>query len=127
MSKPATSVAADPESYTKKDLLLLTQILHGQGLIQPDDVTSSDQLSEIAREWFDHKSSQLSRSSNEFPISKPLTGQQVVKLFENMLAANEKCATTTDLANHFYFSRIEELEEKLGRDKTRFKELLEKS
>lgn len=127
MSKPGKSVATDPESYTSKDLLLLTQLLHGQGLIDPTDVTSSILLSDIANEWFNHKSTQLSRSLNEFPLSKAPSGQQVLRLYENMLAANEKCANTTDLANSFYFARMEELENKLAQDKERFKELLEEN
>lgn len=41
-----------------------------------------------------------------------------------MLTVNENCATTTDLANSFYFTRIAELEEILGKDKVKFNELL---
>lgn len=124
MSAPGKSVATDPDSYTSKDLLLLTQLLHGQGLIEPDAVKSSETLSEIGNEWFNHKSTHLSRSFDEFPLSKAPSAQQVLLLYENMLAANEKCSNTTDLANNYYFARMEELENKLAGDKTRFKELL---
>lgn len=126
MSKPGVSVATDPESYTYKDLLLLSQLLHRQGLIEPSAVTAGG-LTAIGKEWFDHKSTQLSRNKNEFPVQKPLTSQQIVRLYENMLELNVNCATTTDLANFYYFARMEELKAKLEQDKIRFNELLETS
>lgn len=124
MSSQDVSVTTDPTSYTSKDLLLLTQLLHGESLINPEAVAKAD-LTEIGTRWFEHKSTNISRNLKEFPLSKPPSGTQVLKLYENMLADNEKCATTTDLANNYYFKRVAELEEKLTLEKGRFNQLLE--
>lgn len=124
MSSSDVSAITDPASYTSKDLLLLTQLLHGRTLIKSEDVAKAD-LTQIAKQWFEHKSTQISRSTKEFPFTKAPSGQQVLKLYENMLEKNEKCATTTDLANTYYFQRVAELEEKLTQEKGRFKQLLE--
>lgn len=124
MSSPEISTVTDPTSYTSKDLLLLTQLLHGRALIKPEEVAKAD-LTEIAKQWFEHKSTQISRSTREFPLTKAPSGHQVLKLYENMLENNEKCATTTDLANFYYFNRVAELEDKLTQEKGRFKRLLE--
>jgi len=118
------NLVTDPRAYKSKDLLLLTQLLHGESLIQPEEVVNAD-LSDIGKQWFEHKSTQLSRGIKEFPLSKAPSGPQVLKLYENMLEENEKCSTTTDLANNYYFKRVAELETRLSQDKDRFKNLLE--
>ncbi|KAF8002365.1 hypothetical protein HF325_003330 [Metschnikowia pulcherrima] len=125
MTKPGRSVATDPGLYTYRDLLLATQLLHTLGLITPEQVKSSDRLDELAEEWFTHKSTLLSRRQNQFPLEIAPTGQQLLKLYENMLEDYVPCATTTDLANRFYFLRVGELESRIAEYKTEFHTLLE--
>ena len=125
MTKPGRSVATDPGLYTYRDLLLATQLLHTLGLITPEQVKSSDRLDELAEEWFTHKSTLLSRRQNQFPLEIAPTGQQFLKLYENMLEDYAPCATTTDLANRFYFLRVGELESRIAEYKTEFHTLLE--
>ncbi|QBM87303.1 hypothetical protein METSCH_B05050 [Metschnikowia aff. pulcherrima] len=125
MTKPGRSVATDPGLYTYRDLLLATQLLHTLGLITPEQVKSSDRLDELAEEWFTHKSTLLSRRQDQFPFEIAPTGQQLLKLYENMLEDYAPCATTTDLANRFYFLRVGELESRIAEYKTEFHTLLE--
>lgn len=125
MTKPARSVATDPASYTHRDLLLVTQLLHRLGLITPEQVKNSDRLEELAQEWYSHKSTILSRRQNQFPLESPPTSTQLLKLYDNMLEDNVPCATTTDLANKFYYIRVGELEAQISGYKTQFHSLLE--
>ncbi|OBA20181.1 hypothetical protein METBIDRAFT_43010 [Metschnikowia bicuspidata var. bicuspidata NRRL YB-4993] len=125
MPKKGRSVATDPSSFTHRDLLLVTQLLHTLGLITLEQVQASDRLDDLAEDWYVHKSTLLSRRQGQFPLENPPTGQQLRKLYENMLEDNEPCATTTDLANKFYFIRVGELESRISEYKTEFHSLLE--
>lgn len=120
MSAGSRPRAIDPKSYTLRDLLLVTQIMHTKGLIQPDQVLASDQLEDVSQEWFSHIGSVVSRNQMQFPIEKALSPTQLGKLYGNMLQDNEHCKNTTDLANAFYFARIAELELKIASAKTDF-------
>lgn len=121
---PGKSTITDPASYSNKDLLLLTQLLHTQGLIDPEAVVQSEHLGQIGKDWFTHKSTQLSRRLGELEITKAPSAQQVATLYENLLEENEHCLNTTALANSYYFARIQELEQRISLDKDKFKELL---
>lgn len=123
MALAQTRTSMDPASYTSRDLLLLTQLLHTAGLIAPENVQSA-QLDEIAQKWFDHKCTQLACQLGEFPLSKAPTGTQIWELYSNMLEGNENCKNTTDLANTFYFQRLGELETKIKSAKSEFKTFL---
>ncbi|PVH17290.1 uncharacterized protein CXQ87_000174 [Candidozyma duobushaemuli] len=127
MTATGKSIITSAESYTNKDLLLLSQLLHTQGLIQPDSVREYEDLESIGSDWFHHDSTQLSRRTHENSLTKPPTGEQILALYENMLEENPDCKTTTDLANKFYFARVHELEHRIQKDKEDFKALLGES
>lgn len=123
MTSPSAGTVTDPVSYTSRDLLLLTQILHTAGLLSPESVRSA-QLDDIANKWFDHKCTQLARQLGEFPLSEAPSGMQISELYAQMLEKNPNCKNTTDLANAFYFQRLAELETNIKNAKTEFKGLL---
>lgn len=125
--KPAPPAHINPASYTHRDLLLLTQMLHTKGLIEPSDVQSSKLLPEIGHAWFEHRATQISRRQGIFPIRRPLSGEDIGDLYKAMLDEFPTCKTTSDLANFFYFSRVKELEQKIDADRERFRELLSES
>lgn len=121
MTTPSTII--DPASYTSRDLLLLSQILHTSGLVSPESVHSA-KLDTIGKKWFDHKCTQLARRLGEFPLSEAPSGTQVEQLYSEMLEKNPNCKNTTDLANTFYFRRLAELDESITDAKSQFKALL---
>lgn len=123
MTIPPETTITDPASYTSRDLLLLTQILHTAGLIAPENVQSA-KLDEIAHKWFDHKCTQLARELGEFPVAEAPTGHIVSSLYSKMLESNPTCKNTTDLANTYYFQRLGELEKNINGAKADFKNLL---
>lgn len=114
------SSESNPASYTYRDLLLLTQILHTRGLIEPDQVLQSDSLDEYGKFWFNHRCTTLSRSQGEYPLEKPPSGPQVLELYENMLNDYSPCKNTTELANCFYHLRMKDLESKIAQEKALF-------
>lgn len=117
----------DPASYSHRDLLLLTQILHTEGLLEPAQVLNHDKLADIGLEWFNHESTQLSRRQDRFPMLKAPSAKQLGQLYENLLEDYEGCASTTDLANRLYFTLVEQLEQRIAEHKTTFRELLEEA
>lgn len=117
-----SSYETDPNSFTFRDLLLLTQILHTLGLIEPSQLRSSP-LDEHAQTWFAHKCTVLSRRQGEFPLSQPPTGEQILELYEKMLVNYSPCKDTTELANCFYHLRIKDLESKIAHEKAQFETL----
>lgn len=125
--KPVPPAHINPASYTHRDLLLLTQMLHTKGLIEPSDVEGSKLLPEIGHAWFEHRATQISRRQGLFPIRRPLSGEDVSDLYRAMLEEFPTCNNTSDLANLFYFSRVKELEQKIDADRERFRELLSES
>lgn len=123
MSEERTTVT-DPQSYGHRDLLLLTQLLHTLGLLEPDQVYHSDKLLAISEKWYNHKGTVLLRRQKVFPLHKPPTAGQLATLYENMLA-DESCANTTELANKIYFARVQQLEEQIAADRATFKRILD--
>lgn len=117
---------SDPDAFSNKDLLLLSQLLHTRGLIQPAEVAVLEDLDDVAQEWFAHKSTQISRRLNEYPLKLAPTGEDIGALYDKMIETNRHCRTTTDLANHYYYSRVRELETQVQQNQDRFKELLQK-
>lgn len=120
MAARERSFDTDPASYTYRDLLLLTQILYKQGIIEPIQVRQSHSLDEYGRTWFSHKCTVLSRRQDRFPLSEPAVGPQIIELYENMLIDYSPCKNTTELANCFYHLRIKDLENKLTEEKKKF-------
>lgn len=125
MSSSEEPHITDPSTYTSKDLLLLTQLLHTSGLIDPDAVRTSDLLDDIGQKWYEHQALQLSIKMNECPLREPPSGKDILALYEKLLENFPKCHNTTDLANYFYFTRIAELEDRIAKDKATFKSLLD--
>ncbi|EEQ36591.1 hypothetical protein CLUG_00714 [Clavispora lusitaniae ATCC 42720] len=123
MTTPPKDTVTDPKSYTDRDLLLLTQLLHTAGLIAPEDVRASN-LDDFGEKWFQHKSTALARQLEEFPLSNAPSGLQVRELYNAMLEQYPNCKNTTDLANTFYFQRIRDLESKIADSKAEFQALL---
>ncbi|ODV67336.1 hypothetical protein HYPBUDRAFT_110399 [Hyphopichia burtonii NRRL Y-1933] len=113
----------DPSSYSNRDLLLFTQLLHTKGYIEPKSVENNDSsLDDISTEWFHHTSTQLSIQDG-LPIDKPWSRQQCYQLYQNLLKLNPDCENTTDLANHYYYTRINELTSKIDQYKLTFPNL----
>lgn len=117
---PERPMESNPASYAFRDLLLLTQILHTRGLIDPDQVRQSDDLNDYGEFWFNHKCTTLSRTQGDFPLEKAATGSQVLELYENMLVDYAPCKNTTELANCFYHLRIKDLESRIAEEKASF-------
>lgn len=113
-------------TYNNRDLLLLTQLLHTKGLIEPDSLKPNDKkLESISKQWFEHQSTQISIAQDHLPLTLPLSGSQVLQLYQNLLANHSECKNTTDLANHFYFTRVEEVAATLELQKAQFRELVD--
>ncbi|WPK23094.1 hypothetical protein PUMCH_000319 [Australozyma saopauloensis] len=121
--EPVKPIESNPASYTFRDLLLLTQILHTLGLIEPKQVLQSPDLDECGETWFNHKCTVLARRLGEFPLHTAATSDQVKQLYENMLQDFSPCQNTTELANSFYHMRIRELETKILEEKDAFETL----
>lgn len=113
-----------PSTYNKRDLLLMLQLLHTEGLIDPSTINSKPSiLKDISYNWFNHKSTKLSML-NGLDLGKQWTINQLVELYNNLLEQYPNCSNTTDLANTIYAERVEELETKLGESQQQFDELI---
>lgn len=113
-----------PETYSDRDLLLFTQLLHTNGLVEPSAITPENaRIDAIASAWYSHPSTQLSVRDG-LHVTRPLTRAQVCQLYQNLLEANSGCKNTTDLANKYYFQRVAQLEERILQDQTAFLEVL---
>lgn len=126
MSSNKDYKVTDPNKYNKRDLLLFLQLLHTNGLIEPDSVqnpSNSQLLKDISNQWFDHQSTQLS-FMNGLTMKSPWTVEQMTSLYNNLLTSNEDCHNTTELANKIYHGRIEELETKLKTSQLEFNAIL---
>lgn len=123
MANPALVKAS---TYNNRDLLLLTQLLHTNGLIEPESIQPSEKkLDGIAKQWYEHQATQISIAQDKLPMTLPLTGSQVSKLYQDVLQQHSDCKDTTDLANHFYFTRMEELGSNIEDQKKDFRELVD--
>ena len=121
--EPERSPEVNPASYTYRDLLLLTQILHVKNLLETDQVRRSKKLDEFGQTWFEHKSTVLSRRQEEFSLARAPTGSEIRQLYANMLVDYSPCKNTTELANCFYNLRINELKQKISDEKATFETL----
>lgn len=112
------------ECYNTRDLLLLAQILHKNGLFTKQSILEATNLDEITEEWFTHKSSRLSRAMDSEDFSAKPTNEQLIKLYDNLISKYQ-AIDTTDLANKLYYGRIQELEDFINNSKVEFKRKLE--
>lgn len=115
-------INTDAEYYNKRDLLLLLQLLYDSNLIEPETVnTTNSKLPQICLQWYEHKSTKLSISQGA--DIQPLTVDQVVTLYKNLLQKYE-CKNTTELADIIYSERIKELETTLHSSQEEFTKLI---
>ena len=117
----------DPNKYSNRDLLLLLQLLHTNGLIQPSSISNpanKHTLQHICHEWFNHKSTSLS-IMNGLDIENPWLVEQLVQLYNNLREKYPDCDTTA-MANIVYSDRIQELEAKLESSQQLFDDLISK-
>ncbi|CAG85337.2 DEHA2B08668p [Debaryomyces hansenii CBS767] len=116
----------DPSTYSKRDLLLLTQLLHMNGLIEPSSVSPSEQkLEYVSREWFDHASTQLSIQQGSLNLEESPSVDDICQLYERLLSQTPDCKNTTDLANYFYYNRMDELQSKIDAGKKKVSDILQ--
>ena len=116
----------DPSTYSKRDLLLLTQLLHMNGLIEPSSVSPSEQkLEYVSREWFDHASTQLSIQQGLLNLEESPSVDDICQLYERLLSQTPDCKNTTDLANYFYYNRMDELQSKIEAGKKKVSDILQ--
>lgn len=114
-------------SSNTRDILLLLQLIHSKGLIDPKSVNRNEKkLANIGKDWLNHKSTQLSIIQGDLHAMKSApTPDQIVKTYQELLEQNSECRNTTDLANKYYYARIVEVEEKIKENKDEFRKELE--
>lgn len=116
---------SDPSTYSKRDLLLLTQLLHMNGLIEPASVTPTEEkIASVSREWFAHSSTQLSIQQGLLHLSEAPGVDDICQLYLRLLHDTPDCKNTTDLANYFYYNRLDELQTKIDAGKKKVSEIL---
>lgn len=115
----------DPNKYSKRDLLLLLQLLHTAGLIDPNSVSKANSgvLEQISLTWYHHKSTKLSML-NGLDLDQPWSVDQVILLY-NALLAQYPGKNTTTMADAVYSERIQQLETKLSTSQSQFDTLLQ--
>ncbi|EGV64629.1 hypothetical protein PSN45_004962 [Yamadazyma tenuis] len=116
----------DPAKYNHRDILLFLQLLHSNGLIEPDNIvdkSNSDIVNDIATQWFKHKSTKLSTLKG-LDIDAPWTQSQLQTLYQNLLDQNDDCSNTTELANKIYAERVKQLRNQLESSQETFTQLL---
>lgn len=118
----------NPLIYSKRDLLLLLQLLHTNGLIDPSTITNCSNpklLEQISHDWYNHKSTKLSLI-NGLEVEEPWEINDMVQLYKNLLDLYPGGNTTT-MADAIYGERIKELETKLGTSQDQFYRLINES
>ncbi|KAG7666138.1 uncharacterized protein J8A68_000396 [[Candida] subhashii] len=117
------STVTNPSLYSIRDVLLLSQLLHINGIKGPQelDSASNDSINTILTEWKQHKTVQL-----ENKVIKVNTKAQLKELYHKLLKKYQ-VESTEELANFVYFARIEELESDISQYKEEFREVLNRS
>ncbi|ABN64534.2 predicted protein [Scheffersomyces stipitis CBS 6054] len=115
------SVLTNPSSYSPREVLLLVQLLHTHTILDPQGITSAsdETIQKVLNEWKNHASVKM-----EQRVIKVNTRLQLKELYENLLKKYE-VDSTVDLANIIFYSRLEELENKIQDYKKEFQETLE--
>lgn len=114
------STITNPAIYSTRDVLLISQLLHINGIKNAKelDSASSDLIDTILTEWRDHYTVKLENKS-----IKIRTKAQLKELFQKLLTRYQ-VDSTEELANSAYFARIDELESDISRYKNQFREVL---
>ncbi|RLV94547.1 hypothetical protein JA1_001639 [Spathaspora sp. JA1] len=121
MARGLMTSITDPETYNTRSILLLSQLLHINGIKTRDKLvtTPEDTISDILTQWKNHPSSKLANLH-----IKLNTVSQLIELYGNLLG-RYNVGNTVELANAVYFDRIEELEGDISRYKQEFQEILQ--
>ena len=114
------SQVTNPNLYTLRDVLLLSQLLHTNKIQTQQDLDSiaPDVLETILHQWKTHVSTQLEHKS-----IKVNTLNQLKELYRKLLEVY-KVNDTESLANEVYYLRIEELESTIEMKKKEFSTVL---
>ncbi|KAI5963783.1 uncharacterized protein KGF55_002663 [Candida pseudojiufengensis] len=115
------SQITNPNSYTLRDVLLLSQLLHINHISNLDKLEKIDNalLVSILSTWKTHISTKLDHSN-----IKINTLNQLIDLYKKLLA-KYNVENTESLANEVYFTRIDELEDTIAKKKIEFRNTLE--
>ncbi|EDK42252.1 hypothetical protein PVL30_000421 [Lodderomyces elongisporus] len=115
----STSIT-NPDNYTLRDTLLISQLLHINKIATIEDLEKTDPklITKILDEWKNHISTRL-----EEKIIKINTLNQLKDLYKRFLA-KYGVGDTESLANVVYFKRIEELKKVIEEKKIEFKTVL---
>lgn len=101
----------DASKYGLRDLLLVLQLLHSNGLLDLEQMKASpEKVAALGQEWFNHKSTRLSVVQEGRQYKRPPTSEELIALYEQLLQKYEDCTNTTDLAYAVYYARMEQLE-----------------
>ncbi|KAK6459493.1 uncharacterized protein RJT20DRAFT_5063 [Scheffersomyces xylosifermentans] len=117
------SIITNPSTYSKRDILLLAQILHSHGVLDSERLSraADSRIQTILAEWKNHKVVKLENTQ-----IKVNTRLQLQELYANLLKSYQ-VKDTTELANVAYYSRLEYLEKSLQEYKQEFQETLKES
>ncbi|KAI5951273.1 hypothetical protein KGF54_004347 [Candida jiufengensis] len=107
----------NPNTYTLRDILLLSQLLHINHIptLKKLESIDHDLLVTILNEWKQHISTTLEHSTIKINTLNQLK-ELYIKLLEKYKVEN-----TENLANEVYFLRIDELENIIQSKKEEFK------
>lgn len=101
----------DASAYGLRDLLLMLQLLHSNGLLDAEQLKSNpEKVTSIGEEWFNHKSTKLSVVQDNLSYKRAPTSDEIDTLYGQLLVEYPECKNTTDLAYAVYYARIEQLE-----------------
>ncbi|EGW32284.1 uncharacterized protein SPAPADRAFT_61366 [Spathaspora passalidarum NRRL Y-27907] len=115
------STITNPDMYSTRCILLLSQLLHINGIKDSSKLEScnEDLIQDILSQWKNHASTKL---DPELEI-KVTTRAQLRELYGNLLSKFD-VSDTVELANHVYFFRVDELQADIAKYKSEFTEIL---
>ncbi|KAI5969263.1 hypothetical protein CANMA_001710 [Candida margitis] len=114
------SQVTNPNLYSLRDILLLSQLLHINKIQTLQDLESidNDLFEGILSQWKTHISTQLQHKT-----IKVNTLNQLKELYRKLLD-KYKVDNTESLANEVYYMRIEELEDTIEKKRDEFTAVL---
>lgn len=96
------------------------------GLIESSSVTPSEKkLVSVSNEWFSHASTQLSIQQGTLQLDGAPSVDDICQLYQKLLRETPDCKNTTDLANYFYYSRMDELQTKIDAGKKKVSDMFQ--
>lgn len=114
------SQITDPDSYSLRDILLLSQLLHTNKIptLQALESINHNVLESVLHQWKTHVSTQL-----EHKTIKINTLHQLMELYRKLLD-KYKVDNTESLANEVYYLRIDELKNTIETKRNEFTAVL---